>query len=441
MQRLCVVCYKEVVRAGLKWGRTVGIGVVTLAVLGVVALLWRGGEESIDKTVRFSDGTTMTLKAVTYGKEHRYLRGNFKKRLVLLLPEKLRRKYASRDGVMESRREALVFWLERKGAGPPQPDPQLVLCDSSGLGVCGGWSMMRIGTTGSAVEGWMHEYWPRRERTFTLRIYERGMRYPEATNVGEFTIRNPAFREYPVWKASPPPVSARQEDITVTLVDLVSGVGRGANKWKPARNPTVSTTRAGFRVERNGRATEEWYIASVEASDATGNVIADQRSTSVERGLVYAELQPHLWPAETGWKLRVGFSQASNFVSSESWTLRGLPLDGRRITNRIAFTNAEGVVLQYMGQARTHSFKEEHHFNFRVIPARDDYRVTLVSVVDDQGKPGTGEPSFESPREWTFARDVSTNATSVDLTVALHRTRYFDFLVRPQVVGTNGAAK
>jgi len=415
------------------------VAVAAALIAAAVLLLRSGNGESLDKTVTFSDGTTMTLRAVTHGNEHRYLRGNLKERLIGLLPKKLRAKYASRS-VMLSSRGALVFWLERRGSGPPNGDPQLVLCDSTGLGVSGFFSMMRLGPQGSSVEGWMYEYWPRRDRTFTLRIYEQGKRYPDATNVGEFTIRNPLFRKYPLWDAPPPPVTAREGDMTVTLVDLVSGVGRGSNKWKPARNPTVSTTRAGFRVERNGTPAAEWEIVTAEASDATSNVISDRRSTSFERGLAYAELQPHLWPAESGWKLRMGFSQQSNFVSSELWTFRA-PLDGSRVTNTIAFTNSEGVVLRYLGQGRQHSFKEEHHFNFRVIPQSSDYRVTLVSAVDDLGKPAKGEPSFESPRDWTFARDASTNATAIDLTVALHKTRYFDFLVRPQVVSTNTQTK
>jgi hypothetical protein len=413
------------------------VAAVAAALVAAVAglLLRSGHEESLDKTVTFSDGTTMTLRAVTHGNEHRYLRGNLKERLIGLLPKKLRAKYASRS-VMVSSRGALVFWIERRGSGPPNGVPRLVLCDSTGFGVSGGWSMMRLGPQGSSVEGWLHEYWPRRDRTFTLRIYEQGKRYPDATNVGEFTIRNPLYHKHPVWDAPPPPVTAREADMTVTLVDLVSGTGHGSNKWKPARNPTVSSTRIGFRVECNDQPTAEWEVVTAEASDATGNVIFDRRSTSFERGLAYAELQPHLWPAESAWKLRVGFSQQSNFPSSELWKFRVL-LDGNRATNTIAFTNSEGVVLRYLGQGRQRSFKEDHHFNFRVIPESTDYRVTLVSAVDDLGKPAKGEPSFESARDWTFARDASTNATAMDLAIALHKTRYFDFLVRPQVVSTN----
>ena len=192
------------------------IALVVALIAAAILLLRSGDGDALDKTVTFSDGTTMTLRAVSHGNEHRYLRGNLKERLIGLLPKKLRAKYAS-TSVMLSSRGALVFWIERRGPGPPNGDPQLVLCDGTGLGVSGFFSMMRLGPQGSPVEGWMYEYWPRRQRTFTLRIYEQGKRYPDATNVGEFTIRNPLFRKYPVWDAPPPPVTARDGDMTVTL--------------------------------------------------------------------------------------------------------------------------------------------------------------------------------------------------------------------------------
>jgi hypothetical protein len=72
------------------------------------------------------------------------------------------------------------------------------------------------------------------------------------------------------------------------------------------------------------------------------------------------------------------------------------------------------------------------------MPGRPDYRLTLVNAVDDKGQPAKEVSSFESPRDWHFSLKVNTNATSLDLTLALHQTRYFDFLVRPQIISTNG---
>ena len=411
------------------------LGVVLL--LGaVVAIFWpRGPRESIGHTIAFSDGTTMTLKDVTYGKEHRYLGSSLRERVISVLPAKLRAKLSPAKGVFNVGKPSMVFWLERRGNGPTTGDPQLVLSDESGFGTSGGYSMMRMGGPGNWVEGWAFDYFPRRARTFTLRIYEPGQQYPEAKLIGEFTIENPKPGKYPVWTAPAPPVTAVEGDMSVTLVDLSVGTGRGSNKWKPAPNPTVSMTRAGFRLERNGQPTKEWRPVTVEASDATGNLINGIWGTGRERSLEYLELQPSLWPGESAWKLHVGFSQRSNFVASELWTLR-VPIPNTSTTN-LAQTNLQGAVLKYTGQARQSSLKGDHHFAFRVTPPRPEYRLTLAKAVDDRGREAKEVGSYESPIEWAFALKTHADATNLDLTVALHRTRYFDFLVRPQIISTN----
>ncbi len=267
-----------------------------------------------------------------------------------------------------------------------------------------------------------------------------GRQWGEATLVGEFTIRNPRLRQYAVWNAPPPPITARVEDLSITLVDLVAGVGPGSYNHQPASNPTRSMTRADFRVERAGGFTREWGIVSVESGDATGNWISRYWGTGAEGGVEEAELQPHPWPAESAWRLRAGFSQRSGFLPSELWTLRGLPVGSGSPPNDLALrTNLQGVLLSYTGQAWRSGLKGNHHFNFRLTPASPDYRLTLVKATDDRGREAPVKNWFESPNEWTFALDVDANATSLDLTVAFHRTRYAEYLVKPRLIFTNEA--
>jgi hypothetical protein len=417
----------------------IGLVALLLVALGVVILWPKGPKESIGHTISFSDGTKMTLKDVTYGTENHYL-GGWKARLISGLPKTWRGKFRVGQGTFNTIQPSIVFWLAREGNGPTTGDPKLILCDRSGYGVSGGHSMMRMGAPGNWVEGWAFSYFPRRQRSFTLRIYEQGARYPDAKLVGEFTIRNPKPGKYPTWSAPAPPITAREGDMAVTLVDLMSDVGRGSNKWKPAPNPTVSMTRAGFRVERNGAPTREWEVTSVESTDATGNVIKDLWGTASDGGLEYVQLQPHPWPDELAWKLRVGFTQRSNFVASELWTLRNVALAGVAGTNRPAVeTNLQGAVVTYTGEVAQRGAAYE--FEFGIKPPRPNYRMTLVKAVDDKGGEAKEVGSFESWNEWRFSLEVNTNATSVDLTVALHETRYFDFLVRPQIISTNREVK
>src|SRR6266498_2534238 len=422
-----------------KWMFALGLLILVAA---VTAIFWPSEKGFIGQPVRYSDGTTLTLKEVTYGTVHRY-RGGFWERIISLLRRELGSKYASRRDVLTTDRPSVTFWFDRRGA----TSGDLVLCDESGFGIVGDYSMMRLKPPISTMEGWAFAAWPRRQRTFTVRVYELGKGYGDDTLLGEFTVRNPKPDNYPVWTAPPLPVRATNGDLSVNLFDLTAGVGHGSLKWKPALSPTVSQTRAGFRVERNGRPTKEWGIATVEASDATGNLIRRLGGTSFEPDAEFAELHPHLWPSESAWKLRVGFSQRSNFVASELWTLRGIPLTGAVLTNTLLTqTNLQGALLQYTGQESGARWGDDQRFNFRVTPGRADYRVTLVRAVDDNGREATVGASFEggiylgsgSKQDWGFGLRLSTNATSLDLTLALHQTRYIEFLARPQIISTNG---
>ncbi len=412
---------------------------IVLVLLTGVALLWPRERTSIGHKVTLSNGTTLTLRQVTCGKEHRYRGTNAWQHLVALLPAKLADRLDKRRSVLtpSASRISIAFWLECRGPWPS--DPQLVLCDVTGFGTCGGYTMMRLGPAGNCVEGWAYEFWPRREKTFTLQIYERGKRYPDAQLVGEYSIVNPKPDRYPVWTAPPLPTTTTDGDLSVTLFDMVAGVGHGSLKWKPAANLTVSSTRAGFRIERHGAPTREWEITSVETSDATGNMISRQWGTSSEPDCEYAELSPHLWPAESAWKLHVGLTQRSNFPPAEIWVLPPVPIPESR-PPQLHQTNVQGVLVQYTGQERKSYLKGDHQFNFKFSPGKD-YRLTLARAVDDQGREVEQLGHGEGLRDWTFAVNVKPGATNVTLTVALHRTRYFDFVARPQVASTNAPAK
>ena len=174
----------------------IAVVALLLVAAGVVIFWPKEPKESIGHSVTFSDGTTMTLNDVTYDTEHHYL-GGWKARMVSRLPAKWRKKFRVGQGTFNMGQPSIVFWFARRGNGPTTGDPQLVLCDGSGYGVSGGYSMMRMGMPGNWVEGWAFSYFPRRERTFTLRIYEPGKRYPDAKLLGEFTVRNPKPGKYP----------------------------------------------------------------------------------------------------------------------------------------------------------------------------------------------------------------------------------------------------
>jgi hypothetical protein len=432
----------------MKLGRPIKRAVIVFLLVALVAIvaavLWPTDKSDLGKTVTFSDGSTMTLRAVTYGIENRYPGDNAKERFLSMLPHKWTRKYLGYKNLMTSSRPEIVFWLMHAGPGPSQ-DPQLILCDSNGFEIGGGYTMMRLGATGNSVEGWAFPYWPRRDATFRLRIYERGKRYPDARLVGEFVVRNPTPGKYPTWSASPLPITNRAGDLTVTLFDLTAGVGQGSTRWEPAANATVSVTRVGFRLTENGRPTKDWEIVNVESSDATSNVIAEiwGWDLSDDLGARYAELRSHPWPAESAWKLRVGFGRTTNFESADLWTLH-LPLSDSSATNTpVMQTNLHGVLLEFTGHEWKKYTEGEHDFMFRMKPLGTesrilaDYRLSLANAVDNTGQAGRLKSTHTGWNDKRFVLNLSSNATSLDLTLAFNQTRYVEFLAPPRIASTN----
>jgi len=358
-----------------------------------------------------------------------------------MLPSKWTRKYFGYKNLMTASRPETVFWLMHRGPGPAQ-DPQLILCDSKGFEIGGGYTMMRLGATGNSVEGWSFPYWPRRDATFKLRIYERGKRYPDAKLIGEFVVRNPTPGKYSTWTASQLPITNRAENLAVTLFDLTAGVGHGSTMWKPAANATVSQTRAGFRLEENGRPTKDWEIVSVESSDATSNVITEIWGTGDEADARYAELRPHPWPAESAWKLRVGFGRTTNFEAADLWTLH-LPLSDSSATNTAVQTNLHGVMVEFTGHEWKKYTEGEHDFKFRMKRLGTenryiaDYRLSLANAVDNTGRAGQLKSTHTGWNEKKFVLNLSSNATSLDITLAFNQTHYIEFLAPPRIASTN----
>src|SRR5258705_13098038 len=95
-----------------RWMFALGL-VILIAAAAII--FWPTEKESIGHAVTYSDGTTLTLKEVTYGTEHRYRGGGFRERIVSLLPRKLAARYASRGGVLTTDQPSVTFWFDRRG--------------------------------------------------------------------------------------------------------------------------------------------------------------------------------------------------------------------------------------------------------------------------------------------------------------------------------------
>jgi hypothetical protein len=207
-----------------------------------------------------------------------------------------------------------------------------------------------------------------------------------------------------------------------------------------------------FEVRERGVLTRSWDPIRISVSDATGNSVAGlvgyyrYPSSNGERwfgGLCRREV----------WKLRVEFARALPLSAAPDflWTVRNIvaPLPGVAGVSHAKITR-QGVTLALLGTAgagahshfpRPDSLQNVSFARVSVRCPSGGLRLTLVRATDDRGRmvlPASlyrrGEPSqiyLPWQRDYDFHLKVPPDARKLNLTFAVHRTRTFEFKVKP----------
>lgn len=391
------------------------------------------------QTVTLSNGCKLTLLGVTYGKHH--------------VPPKS----ASTNGrrprggmFADSTNDFLVVWIRQRHTANDWPNYQLYAYDAKGV-ACAGFSGMTYVNNrqrGDEVVGIRLDAFPRREKKFKLRLQEWNPRDGRQTVRDAFVVSNPAHGYFPTWYPDPLPMTQSDGDLDVTLTKLVAGVRtpyqRNSQDAADAMNKGVQVA---FDVQQNGHAATNWHAVQVVTSDATGNSINGWINQIFQGGDPMTVYQWGLWPDEPAWKVRFEFSRTSGFREDELWNVQGVPLAADKMQN---FWN-------YNGRSRTNTFAEAtvNGVQLKIFPAKkftdqsggmgqieggvivqtkrqlDGMRMTLVSVTDDQGR--TIQPMSWSwgGTEYRFGLRELGDAKTLNLTVALHKSRFVEFTVKP----------
>ena len=293
-----------------------------------------------------------------------------------------------------------------------------------------------------ALEAWSVPMFPRRVRRLGLRVAAQSGAEPQT--VAEFTVPNPALRDYPVWRAEPLPNTQRSGDLEVTLRSW-----RAENGPAAGRQPTF--TRAAFALGRTGGGDPgTWAVAALLVSDPTGNLrnAFEFSPLGVERtNLNEIVLPGALWPGESAWKLRVELSPTAGFAPEDVVTLAGLPRPAATNTALLNWTtNLAGGRLKLIALSGEKS-TQPGNLNYAMLPGRVNLsveaalspgaparRLRLVAVVDDAGRP-VGEIAANADRsglQAMYGFTPAAEARSLTITFALPASRFVEFLARPE---------
>jgi hypothetical protein len=269
-----------------------------------------------------------------------------------------------------------------------------------------------------------------------LRLHQVGRTDP----VAAFAVPNPAPGPHPTWTPQPLPITRRNGDLAVTLTEVTTGVLGSEGE--------MVSTRATFRLSQRGRPTDEWEPVESVITDATGNTYNGPRwSYSSHEGQAIVQVAGGLPTSEAAWKLRFGFARTATarFAANEAVTVRHVatPRSKQFIpADRTAML--QGTTIQVLGIAGpglndgSSWYGAYRRPTVRVqLSAHADHRLTLRAV-DDRGREvfASADDPQTSHRgsEYHFPLTLPQDTRSLDLTFAIDRIRYVEFLAKPAVL-------
>jgi hypothetical protein len=417
--------------------RTILWSVVAALVAGiaVAGFLWLRKP----RVITLGNGTKLTLLGVTYGKHH-------------VAPKvKIAGGHARGGARIESTNDTMVVWIEAETKPNQWPNYELLVYDTAGTACVSSWardtSQIKNGVT---IQGFRLDAYPRWDRKTILRIMSYGQRGPQATK-GQFVISNPAHSPFSKWTPDPLPDTQSDGDLNVTLTRLAYDASFNHGNGVPPKDPMNKAVLAAFHTEQNGVVVTNWQPVRITTSDATGNSIENNSWSNGrdDNGDATMTYQWGLWPDESPWKLRVEMSRTSGFNNDEVWTVQNIPVNpGRRqdlwnyggrnqTDSAFAETTLDGIhlklfsAMQFTDTAKGNG-QTEGGFRIHADPAPDGMRLTLVTVTDEQGRTiQNWNPSWGG-NDYEFQLQNVRNAKSLNITLALHRSRFVEFTAKPE---------
>jgi hypothetical protein len=422
---------------------------VSILIAGIVtAAVWW---ELRPQVITMGDDSKLTLLAVQYGKKH--------------APPKVKMPAGTRGtrrvNSINTTNDTLVVWVRQEYDSKQYHYFQYYAYDTAGA-ACVGANFASGGGNrqGNEVVGIRLDGFPRRQGKFFLRVQEQGNGGQELSDQ-KFVIRNPARGSFSNWTPDALPSTQEDDDLSVTLTKLASGAAmpyqRDNDDADDAMNKGVQAT---FHVERNGKSVTNWEPVAVETSDATGNHVSGWFAKNDWNGDDdTATYQYGLWPDEPAWKIQFEFSQKSDFSPQELWSVQNIPLEpghqmdfyngGRRQQTNSVFaeTDLNGFHLKIFPAKQftdaPPNSNPQGGLTVQVDPQLPDgTRMTLTVTDNDTNNINFWDNGWNKNGKVVSYRyglqDIS-GLTNLNVTIALHRSRFVEFNIKPEKAGDANA--
>ena len=416
--------------------------VVSILIIGIAAagILWLRRPQ----VIQLDKNTKLTLLGVDYGKHHKFPAMKIT---------------GQRGGggptSFDTTNDTLVIWILQEHKLHQYPNYQVMVYDKATTACVGNWGNgnMRHIKNDMEVMGVQLAAFPRREGKIYLRIAAwnnngGGMKLA--------VISNPVHGKFfPNWTPEPLPDTQSDGDLDVTLTRLNFGnsvsFGGFGNGRQPKNDPMNKAVQVAFHTEQKGVVVTNWQPVRIETSDVTGNDVQNNSWSNGrdDNGDATMTYQWGLWPDEAAWKLRVEMSRTSGFKEDELWSVTNVPVNPghqqdlwnyngltSRTNSAFAETTLNGIHLKLFPaiQITDQNFGNgQKQGGIRVAADPDlpeGFRLSITAT-DEQGHElqswgpngGGGNYIVQFP-------DIR-NAKSLKIAVALHKSRFVEFTVKP----------
>lgn len=432
------------------------ISVLLAVAAGVAALLWHAGAFSSPQYVTIG-GQTYRFAGLTYGTNH--LVGTWLGKLVARLPKPLAGAVTAIAGsgqtqTTTSLRPSVCVWLESQrpiattGGGTIY---YALLADENGIMA----GRQAINSAGGYMSprwvGAMFSDLPRRNRTVQCVLFQyvppdgQPGKYNE---VGRIHFTNPLYGQYPQWQPESLPAVKTNGDLAVTLEGFISGVsgstssepdGHGGWHVANARATAGEEPHAAFDLtfRSSGNTNEEWTFHGGELSDATGNSIRAESWGNTEK---HFTMGPTLWPSEAAWRLKLELKRTAGFAPDELAVFHDLTVPTIGGTNKPSLTNmVNGVeidVTKFLrapditGSSWNSNNASDIHVHHSTLPKDMSFDFVRAETDDHRQLEVVSRSWSDNDYDVGF-KSIPTNATRLNLTYAVQKTRTVEFMVKP----------
>jgi hypothetical protein len=431
------------------------IGVLLLGGgLTVLCLLVFTHKAPPPQTLRLSDGTLVTFLGATYGTNHTIVWGKPHQRsLYTLLPPKWKSwSRATVNTFVTSNTNDPVFWLFETGRPTNAGYPAMRLVDEYGCeldpnGYSMGMSYTSQGGPDSkeSVSHYQFDAPLPCGRIVGICIYDSAAKTQKA---GYFLVPGSVLASPPEIKQplSPPKPAG---ELTLQLTSLITGLKSiPSTYFKPSSGGLF--TQATFLLNNQGKPEEDWVPVNIQAVDRNGQTIrvGVQHLAHKDAGVAF-NFEGLLDPTDGPFKLRVELRHSFNFSQEELVTFKGVPFPSMENSAGLQL-KAEAQGEQIILERAIGAFSEEVNdgsaqpgstfFELTMLPATNQVHLDLIKALDEQGKPvSVNYARVLGKGKYRYGTPPGTKAISIDLTFAVHKSRFVEFEATPVLFSTNAS--